>query len=327
MVRALITGGTGFVGSHLARELVAHGHTARVLRRESSSLRALEGVEVEHAIGDVTDPDSLRRAMQGCTWVFHVAAVADYWRADKHKMYDVNVDGTRNVFEAAEAAGVGRVVFTSSGAAVGFKQDGSAADESVRFNLDPARFPYGHTKFLGEVEVARAIKRGLDVVTVNPSIVMGPGDINLISGSTLIELRKGIIPAIPAGGATFIDVRDVAAAHLAAAERGRTGERYLLGAFDLAWRDLMPIAAQVVGVRSPAMVLPAFLAEPLGTLIDLLRAVNIPIPLDGNQMRLSAKNIFYDCRKAWRELGEPKIGLRQMLTDTYMWYRDNGFVS
>ncbi len=326
MVRALITGGTGFIGSHIARELIANGHTPRILRREKSPLKALEGLTVEHAIGDVTDPDSLEKAMQGCDWVFHVAAVADYWRADKSKMYFVNVDGTRNVFTAAEKAGVKRVVFTSSGAAIGIKADKTPSDETVRFNLDPARFPYGHTKFLAEAEVARAVKRGLDVVTVNPSIVMGPGDINQISGSTLIELRKGSIPATPAGGATFIDVRDAAAAHIAAAERGRTGERYILGAYDLTWRDLMPIAAQVVGVRPPMFVLPGFFAEPLGRLIDFLRMLNAPIPLDGNQMRLSAKNIFYDCRKSWKELGEPKIALRDMLTDTFTWYRDNGYV-
>jgi dihydroflavonol-4-reductase len=326
MVCALITGGTGFIGSHIARQLVAGGHTARILRREKSSLKALDGLTVEHAIGDVTDLDALEKAMQGCEWVFHVAAVADYWRADKRNMYVVNVDGTRNVFNAAQKAGVQRVVFTSSGAAVGMRADGTPADESTWFNLNPARFPYGHTKFLAEAEAARAVKHGLDVVTVNPSIVMGPGDINQISGSTLIELRRGSIPAIPAGGATLIDVRDVAAAHLAAAERGRTGERYLLGAYDLSWRELMPIAAQVVGVQPPPFVLPGMFAEPLGWLIDLLRALRVPIPLDGNQMRLSAKNIFFDCHKAWHELGKPQISLHQMLTDTYVWYREHGYV-
>lgn len=324
MVKALITGGTGFVGAQIARHLIEHGHDARILRRERSSLKALDGLTVEHAIGDITDPDSLTVAMHGCEWVFHVAAVADYWRADKAQMYRVNVDGTRAVFAAARAAGIQRVIFTSSGAAVGFRRDGLPPDESIRFNLDPARFPYGHTKFLAEAEAIRAFQSGLAVITLNPAIIMGPGDINQISGSTLIELYKGRIPAIPAGGASFIDVRDVAAAHVAAAERGTPGERYILGAFDLTWRDLIPVAAEVVGVASPMVVLPGAFAEPLGMMIDGFRALRVPIPIDGNQMRLSARNIFYDYRKAWRVLGEPRIGLEQMLRDTFTWYATNG---
>lgn len=331
MTRALITGGTGFVGSHIARALIDQGHQARVLRREASPLRALEvlGIadQVEHAIGDVTDPSALTAAAEGCDWVFHVAAVADYWRADKTRMYHVNVDGSRYVFESARRAGVRRVVFTSSGAAVGLRATGEPADETVRFNLDPQRFPYGHTKFLAEAEAYRAVDGGLDVVIVNPAIIMGPGDVNQISGSTLIELRRSIVPAIPAGGANFIDVRDVAAMHLAAAQRGTCGERYILGAYNMAWRDLMPIAAEVVGVRPPLLVLPKAAGPVLGAIVDALRWLRLPIPIDGNQMRLSARDIYYDCGKAWAAFGQPQIGLRQLLEDTYTWYVRNGFIA
>lgn len=327
MTTALITGGTGFVGSHIARQLIEQGHTPRILRREQSSLRLIEGLAVEHALGDVTDPESLVRAMEGCEWVFHVAAVADYWRANKAKMYYVNVDGARMVFEAARVAGVGRVIFTSSGAAIGMRADGTPADEHDLFNLNPARLPYGHSKFLAEAEAHRAIQKGQDITILNPAIIMGPGDMNQISSSMLIELKKGSVPGIPAGGQTYVDVRDVAAAHVAAATKGRTGERYILGAYDLAMRDMIPLMAQIVGVKAPQLHVPAFSAEPLGLLVDVLRAVRIPIPADGNQIRLSARNIYFDCRKAWRELGEPRIGLRQMLEDTYHWYRENGYLN
>jgi dihydroflavonol-4-reductase len=331
MATALITGGTGFVGSHIAAALISSGHRARVLRRESSTLRALEGLGiasvVDHAFGEVNNLEALTAAMAGCEWVFHVAAVADYWRADKTRMYSVNVEGTRTVLQAARRAGVRRIVLTSSGAAIGQRSDGQPADETIRFNLNPARFPYGHSKFLAEAEAYRAVRAGMDVVIVNPAIIMGPGDINQISGSTLIELRRGIIPAIPAGGANFIDVRDVAAMHIAAAEHGARGERYILGAYNAKWRELMPIAAAIVGVRGPIMVLPRAFAGPLGALVDVLRALRIPVPIDGNQMRLSAQDIFYDCDKAWAILGRPQFSLHQMLADTHTWYAQNGFIS
>jgi len=326
MVQALVTGGTGFVGSHIARQLIAAGHTARVLRRINSSMLALEGVEVESAMGDVTDRDSLALAMRGCEWVFHVAAVADYWRADKARMYHVNIDGARNVFEAALAAGVRRVVFTSSGAAVGLRRDGTPADESVQFNLDPRRCPYGHTKFLAEAEALRAVRRGLEVVIVNPAIIMGPGDVNQISGSTVIELARGRIPAIPAGGADFIDVRDVAAMHIAAAERGVAGERYILGAANSAWSELIPLAARTLRVRAPFVRLPVLLTEPLALAVDALRALRVPLPLEGNQVRLSAKPIYYDHAKAHRDLVPPQVPIPQMIADTYAWYDAHGMI-
>ncbi len=324
MTTALVTGGTGFIGAHISRVLIEAGYTTRVLHRATSPLTALEGLNVEHALGDVIDPVSLAAAMVGCDWVFHVAAIADYWRADKARMYHVNVDGTRLVLEAAQRAGVKRVMLTSSAAAVGKRTDGRPPDESVYYNLDPARLPYGHTKFLAEVEAYRAIAHGLDVVILNPTAVMGPGDLNQISGSILIELRRGGVPAMPPGSATLIDVRDVAAAHLAAAQFGRTGERYLLGAFDVAWRALTPLAAEVVGVRPPRLLIPSPLAEPIALGVDALRSVGLLLPIDGNQIRLSAQEVLFDCQKTWRELGKPRIGLRQMLQDTFDWYIAHG---
>lgn len=326
MATALVTGGTGFVGAHVARTLINSGHHVRILHRRSSPLTVVQDLSVEHAIGDVTDSASLLAAMDGCDWVFHVAAVADYWRADKAQMYHVNVDGSRMVFEAAQRTGVRRVVFTSSGAAVGRPADGGPADETVRFNLPPSQMPYGHSKFLAEAEAYRAAARGLEVVILNPAVVLGPGDLNRTSGEIIVELKKGGVPAIPSGGATLIDVRDVAAAHLAAALNGRPGERYLLGAVDVRWRELNLLAAEIVGVRPPPFVVPRPLTEPISLTVTALRALNIPIKVDGNQVRLSAQNIFFDCRKAWQELGKPRIGLRQMLEDTYTWYVAQGLI-
>jgi dihydroflavonol-4-reductase len=326
MAKALVTGGTGFLGSHILRTLIEAGHTVRVLRRARSSLTLLEGLPVEHAIGDVMDVPSLERAVQGCEWVFHAAAVADYWRANHIKMYLVNVNGTANVLNAARRAGVRRVVFTSSGAAVGMRNDGRPADEHDTFNLPPGRFPYGHSKFLAEREVQRAVENGQDVVTLNPSVVLGPGDVNLISGSGIVEMARGNIFIYPTGGVTVVDVRDVAAAHLAAAERARTGERYLLGTVDISYHALMKLMADVVGVPAPFLPVPGAITPILAALAGLARRARLALPLDADQIRLSGRNIYFDCHKAWRELGEPTIDLRQTLEDTYHWYIQRGMI-
>ncbi len=328
MVKALVTGGTGFLGAHIVRMLIERGHTVRVLRRESSRTDLIADLPIEHALGDVTDVDSVRAASQGCAWVFHTAAVADYWRAQRTKLYQVNVDGTRNVLEAARAAGVGRVIFTSSAAAVGLRADGKPSDESVLFNLPPERFPYGHSKMLAEQAAAKAVEAGLSVVTLNPSVIFGPGDLNLISGSMIVEPARGLVPPFyPVGAVTAIDVRDVAAAHLAAAERGVSGERYILGAHDVTYRELFSLICQIVGARPPKLPLPKALATPLSALINALSRLGVRLPVDGNQIWLSARRMLFDASKARAAFGAPQISLRQSLEDTYQWYLEHGLVA
>ena len=327
MVRALVTGGTGFVGSHVARTLAAGGHTVRVLHRATSKLTALEGVEYETAIGDLNDIESLRAACDGMEWVFHVAAVADYWRADRGRMFEANIEGTRRVLQAAREAGVKRVIFTSSAGAVGLRDDGQPADESLKFNLPKDLFPYGFSKMLAEHVVADAVAEGQDVVIVNPVIVMGPGDLNMISGSFITQIKRmGPFTPVTSGGVSVIDVRDVARGHIAAAEKGRTGERYLLGTANYSNREWFDMVAETVGVPRPRIYTPDFIVPIIAMLIVLLRAIGIPTPIDSGQARLGVRKVHFDCRKAWRELGEPQIDMRQSLRDTVDWYREHGYI-
>jgi len=327
MTTALVTGGTGFVGSHVARALADKGYGVRILRRRTSRLDAVAGIACEHWIGDVLDYDSLLAAMDGVDWVFHVAAVADYWRNDVARIYEVNVDGTRNVLRAAQAAGVKRAIFTSSGAAMGYRDDLRPVDESVRFNYDQHLTPYGHSKFLAEAEVYRAIRRGLDCVILNPTVIIGPGDLNQISSSVVLEFARGNVPpTVPPGGVTVIDVRDVAAAHVVAAERGRTGERYLLGAVDLTHKAWYRLIAEATGRHMTPRPLPAWVVKVVAPAADWLRHLGIPIPIEGNQLRLSTRMMFFDCRKSWRELVEPRIPIQQSLKEAYEWYKTHGDV-
>jgi dihydroflavonol-4-reductase len=309
------------------RTLIEAGHSARVLHRPNSKLAALAGLDYESALGDILDSESLNAACTGCDWVFHVAAVADYWRADVSRMFEANVEGTRQVLQAARQAGVQRVVFTSSAAAVGFREDGQPATETVPFNLRPEHFPYGYSKWQAENIVTEAVAAGQDVVIVNPVVVIGPGDLNLISGRFVTEIKRlqWTVP-VTSGGVGVVDVRDVARWHLAAAEKGRSGERYILGTANYKLRDWYALIAKTIGVARPFIPMPNFLLPPVVALVDGLRRIGVSLPIDADQARMGARDIFFDYSKTWRELGEPHIDMRQSLHDTHQWYLDNGYI-
>jgi dihydroflavonol-4-reductase len=326
MVKALVTGGTGFLGSHVARALVEAGYSVRVLRRERSPLALVKDLPVEHAIGDIMDVPSLEAAMQGVQWVFHVAAASDYWRTSKTKLYLINVQGTRNVLEMARKSGVQRVILTSSGAAVGLRDDGLPSTEAEPFNLPPEHFAYGHSKWLAEQEAWQAVREGQDVVAVNPSSVFGPGDLNQISGSLVVEVARGNVPIYPQGGMTVIDVRDVARAHVAAAELGVAGERYLLGYEDVSHKVLADIVAEIVGVPKPIIPVPRALTPVIAVAVNGLRMAHINLPINADQIRLSARDVCFDAHKAWAAFGKPTINVRQSLQDTYDWYVQQGTI-
>ncbi len=197
--------------------------------------------------------------------------------------------------------------------------------KSTRFNWDQHLTPYGHSKFLAEAEVFRAIRRGLDCIILNPTVIIGPGDLNQISSSVVLELARGNVPpTVPPGGVTLIDVRDVAEAHVAAAERGHTGERYLLGAVDLTHKAWLRLIAHIVGRPMFAITLSAPAVYLIAEIADVLRRFGVPLPIEGNQLRLSTRMMFFNCQKSWRELGEPSIPIQQSLKETYEWYQAHG---
>jgi dihydroflavonol-4-reductase len=327
-VRAFVTGGTGFVGANLVAELNERGIAARVLHRPTSSLAALDGLHFESVHGDILDePAQLAQAMAGCTWVFHVAAVADYWRQGHDWLYQVNVEGTRRVLAAAQMAGASRLVFTSSLAAMGLPERNELLTEASRFNQPPSRFPYGHSKLLAEETVEQAVAGGLDAVIVNPSIVLGPRDVNQISGSLVLEAARGLLRFTAPGGANFIAVEDVVAGHLAAAERGRPGGRYILGAHNLPYREAIATICQVAGRRRPLFQLRSWMLPPGALAIGAARRLfGNRIPLDPSQVRLMDTFIYADSSKARRELALPETPFTTTVKRAYNWYRDNGYL-
>ncbi len=328
-MRVLVTGGTGFVGSQLVAALVQRGDRVRVLRRADSSLVALEGLSgIEHVSGDILEPQAVGQAVEGCDVVFHVAALSSYWRAQREQVYRVNVEGTRTVMEVCLQARVPRVVYTSSVAAVGRRPDGQPADETTPFDRESVRLAYGDSKHRAEEVVQRLIKLGLDAVIVNPAVVYGPGDHHLISGSMIVELARRSLPAVPPGGVSVVDVDAVVRGHIAASERGRTGERYILGGENLTYREVAGVICEVVGRPAPRGTIPGWILPLAAAGIDLFNRIAPGPPLfNGDQTRLTAARLFFDSSKAVAELGYPMLPFRDAVERAYRWYVGHGYIA
>ena len=321
----LVTGATGFVGSRLCRALIAAGVTVHALHRARSSLRGLEGLPVRPYVGDILEPATLRPALDGVQIVFHVAAQSAYWRHPQDVIRTA-VEGTRAVVQAAAEAGARRVVLTSSVGALGVPIHGELLDERHEFNLTARSFPYGYAKHASEEAARRAAEGRLDLVIVNPAIVLGPGDLNRISGSIIVETAHGRAFVYTDGGANYIHVDDVAAGHLAAADRGRPGERYILGGENLTHRDALTAIARMVGRRPPWVHL-ADGGVPLAAALLDLAGRFVELPLNGAQMRISRHRLFCDVSKAQRDLGFAATrSFSQAAQEAYDWYRSAGMI-
>lgn len=299
MARVLVTGASGFLGSRLVERLASEGHEVRALVRPSSKRGHLRGaVPVE---GDVLDEASLDRAMEGCQAVFHAAAVLGFWKGVESRQEEVNVLGTRRVCEAARRAGVGRLVHTSSVAAVGIPEEGAVADESSPFTPESARTAYARTKQAAEREV---LESGLDAVILNPSVVYGIRP-NLHYASNLFQdLAAGRVPAYPTGGTSWVWAEDAAAGHLLAWRRGRPGRRYILGAENLPYRDFMRAVCRISGSRPPRIPVPGLPARLAAAVLEWRAAGNGRHPvLSADMARLSSRHLYYDSGRARSELG------------------------
>ncbi len=327
-MKVLVTGGTGFIGSNLVVALIRHGYSVRVLRRAQSDLIALNGLPVEYAIGELLDPRSVRQAVEGCDWVFHVASLSSYWRSTRQQVYRVNIEGTRTIIQACLDARVKRVVYTSSAAAIGIPPSGTLGTEETIFDARSARFAYADSKHLAEGQIQDAVARGLDAVIVNPATVIGARDHYMISGSIIIEFLRGRLIAVPPGGMCVADVDAVVEGHLAAIERGRVGERYILGGENLSHRQIAAIVAQVVQRPPPRLTAPVWLLGPIATLVDGFNAVSrLPPIVNGDQIRLGGFNFFFDSTKAVRELDYPLLPFRGAVEKAYHWYRTHGYLN
>jgi dihydroflavonol-4-reductase len=327
-MRALVTGATGFVGSAVARALLREGWQVRTLVRPDSNRRNLESLEVETVAGDLNDRSSLEHAVAGCEALFHVAADYRLGARKPQELYRTNVEGTRNVLNAARVAGVGRVVYTSSVATIGIPADGSPGNEATPVALSDMIGHYKRSKFLAEQVARDAAHAGGSVVIVNPSTPVGPGDVKPTpTGRMVLDAATGRMPAYVDTGLNIVHVDDVAAGHLLALHRGRDGERYILGGDDLTLREILVEIARIVGRSPPRIRLPssallpiAYAAEAVGRLTGRTTRVTV------EGVRMARKRMFFSSEKAVRELGYRRRAATQAFEDAVLWLREQGLL-
>jgi dihydroflavonol-4-reductase len=322
-VRALVTGATGFVGSAVARRLLRDGHQVRVLARAGSDRRNLQGLAVEVVEGDLTRPASLLPACDGCDALFHVAADYRLWAPDPNDLYRANVEGTRAILAAAKAAGVPRIVYTSSVAVLGIPKDGTPGSETTPVTVDDMIGHYKRSKFLAE-EVAREFAAdGLPVVIVNPSTPIGPHDIKPTpTGRVVRDAMLGKLPAYVDTGLNIVHVEDVAEGHWLAFERGVVGERYVLGGYNLSLRDVLTEIADIAGRSPPKVRLPHAVVMPIAYMSEAWARLTGMNPIATvEEVRMSKKRMFFTSAKAERELGYSARPARKALEDAVRWFQ------
>jgi dihydroflavonol-4-reductase len=326
-MKVFVTGGTGFVGANLVRSLLKRGYQVKALVRGTSDRSNLQGLDVELVTGDLNDPD-LGPKLRGCQALFHVAAHYSLLQRERDRLFEINVLGTRNILQAAREAGVGRVVYTSSVAAIGVPTDGSIADETYQSAPDRLIGAYKQSKYWAEQEARKAIALGQDIVIVSPSSPIGPYDIKPTpTGDLVLRFLQGRMPAYVDTGLNFVDVRDVAQGHILALEKGVGGDRYILGNANLSLKAVLDLLGTITGRKPPKYQLPLWL--PLGVawvdekiLGSLGKTPSVPI--DG--VRMSQQKMFYNPSKAVETLGLPQTEVAIALADAVDWFKRNGYV-
>jgi dihydroflavonol-4-reductase len=328
-MKSLVTGATGFVGSAVAHALVNAGRDVRVIVRPTSRRENLGDLDVEVYEGDLTDPASLRAALNDCDQLFHVAADYRLWARDPQQIYRSNVDGTINIMDAAHEAGVRKIVYTSSVATLGLTADGSAANEDTPTSIEQMVRPYKRSKYLAEQEVInRSRQSGLPVVIVNPSAPIGPRDRKPTpTGRMILDAAAGRMPAYVDTGLNIVHVDDVAQGHLLAAERGRLGERYILGESDMHLKEILTLVAEVAGQKPPRIRLPHAAVMPVAWVSEAIArftGIEPRVTVDG--VRLAKKTMFFSSQKAIDQLGYRPRAARNAVEDAVSFFRENGYL-
>ncbi|WP_223924034.1 hopanoid-associated sugar epimerase [Geobacter sp. AOG2] len=326
-MKTFITGATGFIGASIVRELLKDGREVRALVRAGSDNSNLAGLDIEIWKGDLQDHDSLRQGLKGCDVLYHAAADYRLWTRNPQQMYRINVEGTQAILGAALENGLSRVVYTSSVGTLGNPGNGTPGTEDTPVTLADMVGHYKKSKFLAEREAERSIRRGLNLVIVNPSTPIGPLDIKPTpTGKIIVDFLNRKMPAYLDTGLNIIAVEDCARGHILAEQKGRVGEKYILGNTNLTLREIFGLLEEITGLAAPRVRLPytpILLAAYVNEGIARITGKEPLIPLAGVQM--AAKFMFFDSTKAVRELGLPQTSVKDALQRAVEWFRYNGY--
>jgi dihydroflavonol-4-reductase len=328
-MKVLVTGATGFIGFHVARLLLGKGFDVCALARKESDVSFMNSLDVEWAIGDVRDLDSVSSALRGCRQVYHIAADYRLWVPDPEAMYEINVGGTRNVMQAAMMKGIEKAVYTSTAGALAAGSRDKPSHEETPASLDEMVGHYKRSKFIAEKEVYGFIQKGLPVVIVNPTTPVGPMDRKPTpTGKMIVDFINGRMPAYLDTGLNFVDVEDVAEGHLLAMQHGKVGQRYILGNKNIPLKEFLGILALITGQRPPKVRLP-YLPVLLAAHIDeafskWVTGRHPAIPLTG--VKMAHKYMYFDCSKAVRDLNMPQRPIEGAVERAIEWFKTNGYV-
>ncbi len=323
MDHLLVTGATGFVGSSLTRVLHERGYALRCLIRPGATASNLRGLPHERVDGTLEDEGVLRDALRGVDGVVHLAALVSFDKRDRQRMFEINVAGTERLASLARQQGVRRFLHVSSTSAVGYSNSQATLDETAPYNFRRLNIPYSDSKHDAELAIQAQVRRGLDAVIVNPASMFGPGDRRKAAGSLLEAVAYGKLPFCPAGGVCFADVRDVAAGCAAALERGRTGERYILGGQNLTGRELIGKICAVLAQRPPRFAIPRFVALGMARLAsfwEIFRPMKPPVT--AAVLRSSPRYLWYSSRKAEEELSYASYPIEMAIKAAFDWMLD-----
>jgi len=324
----LVTGAAGFLGSHVTRQLVARGDDVRVLLRASSTNRAIADLSLEYVTGDLRDPASLERAMKGVKRVFHVAADYRLWARRSREIYDSNVGGTKNLLEAAKRAGVEQLIYTSTVATIAVDRT-KLPNEFTDAKLQEMVGHYKRSKWMAEREALNAAKNGLPVIVAMPTTPVGPWDWKPTpTGRIILDFLNGKMPGYVETGLNFVGVEECAAGHLLLAEKGKVGERYLLGGENLTLKAMLDTLAKITGLRAPSLKIPHGLALGVAyanTVFSRLLGREPGIPIEG--VKIARHMMFVDCSRAQRELGFKAGPVAAALGRAVRWYETNGYIA
>jgi dihydroflavonol-4-reductase len=323
----LVTGAAGFLGSHVARQLVAHGESVRVLMRPSSNNRAISDLSLEYVTGDLRDAMSLERAMKGVKRVFHVAADYRLWARKPQEIYDSNVGGTKNLLAASKNAGVEQLIYTSTVATIAVDRL-ALPNEATDSKLEEMIGHYKRSKWMAELEVRQAANEGLPAIIAMPTTPVGPWDWKPTpTGKIVLDFLNGKMPGYVETGLNFVGVEECAAGHLLVSEKGKVGERYLLGAENLTLKELLDTLAKITGLSAPRMKIPHGLALAVAymdTALSRLLGKEPGIAVEG--VKIARHKMFVDCSRAKRELGFQPGPVAAALERAVRWYQANGYV-
>lgn len=327
-MKALVTGATGFIGANLVRELLKQGYQVRALVRKDSPRGNINSLNIELSTGDLRDGESLETALDGCDALFHAAAAYTFWTPHPASVYATNVQGTENLLRAARARGIKKMVYTSTESTIGIS-NGCLGTEELETGIDQVSGHYKKSKCLAERLVLKMCREGAPIVVVNPTTPVGAFDIKPTpTGQFIVDFLNHRMPAYVNTGLNLVDVEDVARGHILALERGRSGERYILGNRNLTFREILGILEQITGIKAPQRRIPIWLALAAACADELVsgrlrkRQPRIPVAA----VKTSRKFRHFDCSKAVRELGLPQTPVEEALQKAVNWFRENGYV-